>query len=233
MRRSAPAARRLVRQLFVEGLTLGALGGLTGIALAWGVLSLLVRLAPADVPRLGDASLDMSVLLFAMMLTAGTSLIFGVLSAGRTLDLRPWRALAGASRETRLTGHTGPGVVGVNALAAAELALTMVLLVAAGLLLRSFVGAGQHRSGLRGPRSSVALQVNLPASRYPTPEARLAFDRRLLDRLKQGSGLSAVGLATTHANAAADRPLRLQRIAQHSVGDRSVLDPGRRRAHGE
>ncbi len=187
---------RLVRQLFVEGLTLGALGGLTGIALAWGGLSLLVRLAPADIPRLGEASLDVSVLLFATMLTAGTSLIFGVLSAGRTLDLRPWRALTGASRETRLTGHTGPRRHRLNALAAAELALTMVLLVAAGLLLRSFVALVNTDQGFDA-RGSVALQVNLPASRYPTPAARLAFDRRLLDRLNQGSGFTAVGLATT------------------------------------
>src|SRR6185436_3928689 len=184
------------RQLFIEGLTLGAIGGVAGVALAWAALSLLVGLAPADVPRLSDATLDGSVLLFALTLTAGTSLIFGMLSVGRILDLRPWRSLGGRTPETRLTGHSVPHRRRLNALAAAELALTMVLLVAAGLLLRSFIGLVTIDQGFDA-RGAVALQVNLPASRYPTPDARLAFDQRLLDRLRQAPGISALGLTTT------------------------------------
>jgi predicted permease len=72
----------------------------------------------------------------------------------------------------------------------------MVLLVAAGLPLRSFVALVNLDQGFEA-RDSVAFQVNLPAARYPTAAARLAFDHRLLDRLKQESGLSVVGLATT------------------------------------
>jgi hypothetical protein len=190
---------RLVRQLFVEGLTLGAIGGVAGVALAWAALAWLVNLAPADLPRLTDASLNTSVLLFATTLTAGTSLVFGVLSAGRTLEMNPWRALTGASGgsgESRLAGHAGPRRRRLNALAAVELAMTMVLLVAAGLLLRSFVALVNTDQGFDSGET-VALQVNLPASRYPSPAARLAFDRQLLDRLRQGPGLTAVGLTTT------------------------------------
>jgi putative ABC transport system permease protein len=187
---------RLVQQLFVEGLTLGAIGGVAGVALAWAALSLLVGLAPADVPRLSDATLNGSVLLFALALTAGTSLTFGVLSVGRILDLRAWRALGGRIPETRLAGQSVPHRRRLNALAVAELALTMVLLVAAGLLLRSFVGLTTTDQGFDA-RGAVALQVNLPASRYPTPDARLAFDQRLLERLRQTPGVSALGLTTT------------------------------------
>ena len=187
---------RLVRQLFIEGLTLGAIGGAAGVMLAWAALSLLVRLAPADVPRLADATLNGSVLVFALALTAGTSLIFGVLSVGRILDLRPSRMLGGKTPETRLTGHSAPHRRRLNALAIAELALTMVLLVAAGLLLRSFVGLVRTDQGF-DTHGAVALQVNLPASRYPTPDARLAFDERLLDRLRQTPGVSVLGLTTT------------------------------------
>jgi predicted permease len=187
---------RLVRQLFIEGLTLGAIGGVAGVALAWAALFLLVRLAPPNVPRLSDATLDSGVLLFALALTAGTSLIFGVLSVGRILDLRPWRSLGGRTSETRLTGYSVPHRRRLNAVAIAELALTMVLLVAAGLLLRSFVGLVTVDQGFDAD-GAVALQVNLPASRYPTPDARLAFDQRLLERLRQTSGVSALGLTTT------------------------------------
>ena len=187
---------RLIRQLFVEGLTLGAIGGMAGLLLAWAALSVLVNLAPADVPRLSDATLNSTVLLFALALTAGTSLIFGVLSVGRILDLRAWRVLGSRTAETPMTGHAAPHRRRLNGLAVAELALTMVLLVAAGLLLRSFVGLVTTDQGFDA-NGAVALQVNLPASRYPTPDARLAFDQRLLERLRQTPGVSALGLATT------------------------------------
>ena len=187
---------RLVRQLFIEGLTLGAIGGVAGVSLAWAALALLVKLAPADVPRLPGASLNGSVLLFALALTAGTSLIFGVLSVGRILDLRLSRVLGARVTGTRLTGQAVPHRRRLNGLAIAELALTMVLLVAAGLLLRSFVGLVTTDQGFDA-QGAVALQVNLPVSRYPTPEARLAFDERLLERLRQTPGVSALGLTTT------------------------------------
>jgi hypothetical protein len=187
---------RLVRQLFAEGLTLGAIGGLMGLGLAWIVLALLVGLAPEGIPRLTDASLDGNVVLFATALTAGTSLIFGVLSAGRTLQLTPWRALAAAVRETRLAGQPPPARRRLNALAAAELGMTMVLLVAAGLLLRSFVALVDTDQGFESG-GALALQINLPGARYPTPAARLAYTQRLLDRLKREPALTSVGLATT------------------------------------
>jgi putative ABC transport system permease protein len=173
---------RLVRQLFVEGLTLGAVGGAAGLGLAALAHRLLVGLAPASVPRLAEATLDGRVLLFAVLLTVGTSLVFGVLSAAHTLQ--------------RSGANARPARMRLNVLVAAELALTMVLLVAAGLLLRSFVSLVQTDQGF-DPRNAVALQVNLPASRYPTPAARLAFDERLLARLRQEPGIVVVGLATT------------------------------------
>ena len=173
---------RLVRQLFVEGLTLGGIGGVAGLGLAGLALWLLVGLAPADVPRLGEAALDARVLLFAVALTVGTSLLFGVLSAGHTLQ-----AGLGKARPFRFR---------LNLLVAGELALTMVLLVAAGLLVRSFVALVQTDQGF-DPGNAVALQINLPASRYPTPDARLAFDERLLARLRQESSIDVVGLTTT------------------------------------
>ena len=187
---------RLVRQLFIEGLTLGGIGGLLGLVLAWTGLSLLVNLAPVGVPRLSDAALNGTVLTFATLLTAGTSLIFGVLSAARTLELRPWLALTGVEPETRLTAAKGPMRFRLNVLAVAELGLTMVLLVAAGLLLRSFAGLVNADQGFDS-NQSLALQINLPGSRYPSPAARLAYDERLLAELRQQPGVTVAGIATT------------------------------------
>lgn len=183
---------QLVRQLFVEGLTLGAIGGVAGIALATGILVLLISLAPADVPRLTDASLNGNVLLFAAMLTVGTSLVFGLIS-GAKIGAGP---NFGDRQQNYARPPAGPRRRRLNALAAAELTLTMVLLVAAGLLLRSFVSLVNLDPGFQ-PGGALALQVNLPASRYPGPAARVAADRRLLDRLQQLPGVSAIGLTTT------------------------------------
>jgi predicted permease len=84
----------------------------------------------------------------------------------------------------------------LNALAVAEITLTMVLLVGAGLLLRSFAGLVSADQGFDS-EGTIALQVNLPASRYPTANARLAFDERLLDAAQRAPGVRTAGIATT------------------------------------
>jgi putative ABC transport system permease protein len=196
MRLALGAARsRLVRQLFTEGLMLGALGGAAGLGLAWLGLATLRNLAPADIPRLREASLDGEVLVFALALTFATSVLFGVLSAGRTVAVDPVRALMGAG-ETPLSRSSAPSRRRLNALAAGALAMTMVLLVGAALLLRSFVGLVRVDQGYE-PAGAIGLQVTLPQARYPGPAARLAFHDRLLERLAETSGVSVAGLAPT------------------------------------
>ena len=190
---------RLVRQLFIEGLMLGAIGGAAGLGVAWRALELLVRLAPADIPRLREATIDGPVLAFAIAITAATSLMFGILSAGRTLSVDPIRALAGSSGESRLVVSAGASRRWLNGLAAAELALTMVLLVGAGLLLRSFVALVLVDQGFDA-RQALAFQVTLPSARYPSPAARMAFHERLLERLQQERGVTHAGLATAMPN---------------------------------
>ncbi|HEX7779788.1 MAG TPA: ABC transporter permease, partial [Vicinamibacterales bacterium] len=196
MRLALGAARsRLVRQLFTEGLMLGALGGAAGLGLAWLGLAALRNLAPADIPRLREASLDAEVLGFALALSFATSLLFGVLSAGRTVAVDPVRALLGAG-ETPLSRSAAPSRRLLNALAAGALAMTMVLLVGAALLLRSFIGLVRVDQGYE-PAGAIGLQVTLPQARYPGPAARLAFHDRLLERLAHTSGVSVAGLAPT------------------------------------
>ena len=198
--RLAIGARRgqLVRQLFTEALTLAVLGGLAGIALAAGLLRLLLRLAPPDIPRLHEVALNPPVLAFALAVTLGASLIFGILSAGRTIAIDAARALAGAGLESRLHGGRASRRR-LNGLVAAELALTMVLLVGAGLLLRSFIGLVLVDQGFDASRA-LALRYSLPAARYPGADARLAFHERLLERLRHIDRVDAIGLATSMPN---------------------------------
>jgi hypothetical protein len=214
-----------VRQLFIEGLTLGAIGGVAGVALAWAALSLLVQLAPPNVPRLSDATLDSGVLVFALALTAGTSLIFGVLSVGRILDFRPWRTLGGKTSETRLTGHSVPHRRRLNVLAIAELALTMVLLVAAGTAAAFVRRAGDGRSGLRRTwRCCIAGE----SAGVPVSHARCATGVRSTTPRTTETNFRRFGAGTDDdaADPTGDRPLRVQLVGKHSFSGGSAIDAG-------
>jgi putative ABC transport system permease protein len=197
----------LVRQLVIESAILAFFGGSAGLLVAALSLNALLRLAPADMPRLQEATLDGGVLAFAGVLTLLTSIVFGVLSAGRAVATDPLSALGRAPRLgfSMRSGQAddAPGTSGsrrrLNLLVIAELSLTTVLLVGAGLLLRSFVSVLLVDQGFRH-RGALALQINLPAARYPNPAARLAFHEQLLDRLKAMKGIESAGLITMMPN---------------------------------
>jgi putative ABC transport system permease protein len=187
---------RLMRQLFVEGFTLAAIGSAAGLGLAAVSLDALLQLAPPDMPRLREARLDGTVLAFTCALTILSSLAFGILSAGRAVLTDITRA------DGRLAGTnsaSGRSRRRLNLLAAGELALTMVLLVGAGLLLRSFLRVALINQGFQS-QGALALQINLPSARYPNPASRLAFHRELLERLRGFSGLEYAGLTTAMPN---------------------------------
>lgn len=207
----------LVRQLFVEGAVLATLGGTAGLLLAWGTLHALLAMAPANLPRVQDATLDGAVLAFALTLTIGASLLFGLLSAARAMAIDPLRALTGATVETRLV-RSAPSRRRLNALAGIEIAVTMVLLVGAGLLLRSFVALALVDQGF-APNGALAFHINLPEARYPGVASRLSFYERLIDRLR-ASGYQTAGLITTMPNREATG-----RFAYDATGLPDVSDP--------
>ena len=189
---------RLIRQLVVEALTYAVLGGVAGLAVAAAALQVLMRLAPAGIPRLDQAALDGTVLLFAAALIIAASAVFGVLSAGRALAADPVRALGRLGGDSH--GTIGaPSRLRLNVLTAAQLALATVLLVAAGLLLRAFLSQALVDQGFR-ERGAVAMQINLPAARYPTPASRVAFHERLLERLPHVPGVEHAGIITMMPN---------------------------------
>ena len=185
----------LFRQLLIEGLLLATLGGAAGLLLANGMLRVLLAMAPASIPRLQDAAIDGRVLAFSGLLIVITTLLFGLLSAARAMTIAPASSLARAGGDSHST-RTRAGRWRLNALVISELAATSVLLVAAGLLLRTFVGLVLVDQGY-APGGAVAFQINLPAARYPSPGARLAFHERALERLRALPGIERLGLTTS------------------------------------
>ena len=189
---------RLIRQVAVEGLVLATAGGVAGLVFAVLFLQALVRIAPPDVPRLHQTSFDAQVLAFGVALVLVASVLFAIVSAGSVVAGDALRSLMGSASESRLLS-TAASRRRLNGLAAAELALAVVLLVGAGLLLRSFVRLVLVDHGFEA-RGALAAQVTLPSARYPTPASRMDFHERLLGRLRQLRGAEHAGLITSMPN---------------------------------
>ena len=170
---------RLVRQLLTEGLLLAAAGAALGLVLADGLVGLLVRLAPASLPRFDAIGLDGRVVLFALGASLFTVVVFALVPALQTSrvdlsdTLKSGARLAGGPRRARLR----------RLLVAGEIALSLVLLVGAGLLIRSFVTLQASRPGFEADRL-VTFQLALPQIRYPNPPDQARFFESLSARMQ-------------------------------------------------
>jgi len=170
---------RLVRQLLTEGLLLAAAGAALGLVLADGLVGLLVRLAPASLPRFDAIGLDGRVVLFALGASLFTVVVFALVPALQTSrvdlsdTLKSGARLAGGPRRARLR----------RLLVAGEIALSLVLLVGAGLLIRSFVTLQASRPGFEADRL-VTFQLALPQIRYPSPPDQARFFESLSARMQ-------------------------------------------------
>src|SRR5215218_8862528 len=173
--------RRVVRQLITESLILAVAGGVLGLGLAWAGVKLLVTLRPDNVPRLLDIHVDATVLAFALGLSLVTGFLFGLAPALQLARSEPILALQEGGG-----GRTGGGRARrrvANGLTVAEVAVALVLLVGAGLLLRSFAKLTSVDPGF-DPRNVTAAQVSLPEQDYPDEARRRIALRELLRRVR-------------------------------------------------
>ncbi|MGD8869183.1 MAG: ABC transporter permease [Gemmatimonadales bacterium] len=194
LRASLGAQRgRLVRQLLTESLVLSLLGGLAGLALAYWGSNALVQLAPADIPRLSEVGLDVRVLSFTLIVSVLTGALVGLAPAfqgtGEDLSDRLREGGRGGA-ESRGRGRLR------STLVVTEIGMSLVLLVGAGLLIRSFVNLSGVDVGFQSV-DRATLRVTLPASRYQeaTQLAR-AYDE-MERRLNSTPGIVAAGFINT------------------------------------
>ena len=180
---------RLVRQLLTESVLIAVLGGAVGLVLAsWGV-HLLVGLAPDTIPRLREVGVDYRVLLFTMVVSIATGLLFGLAPALRASRgvLNDTLKEAGRSSQT-MNGRMG------RLLVIAEVALSLVLLVGAGLLAHSLARVNDVAPGFDASRV-LTLRLALMESRYTTFEKGDAFFDELFARLRAAPAVRAVAAA--------------------------------------
>ena len=180
----------LVRQFMAESLALAAAGCVAGLALGYVLLRILVWLAPQSIPRVQHVAMDWQVFAMAAMVAILTGLIFGVAPAWQSSLAKPDEALKTASRSTGASAQTRWR----SALTAAEVALSLILLVGAGLLLRSFVRVMGIDLGFQ-PERVLAVGINLPDLRYHDADRRLNFFEELERRVTALPGVEAAAFA--------------------------------------
>lgn len=187
---------RLVRQLLTESLLLGAAGGALGIALAWAGLSALLAAAPRDTPRLDAISMDWHVLGFTVVLSLLTGFIFGLAPALQLARTDPSQTMKDGARGSSALGRSlRRGLVVV------EIGLAVVLLVGAGLMLRSFDRLRQVDLGFK-PDRVLTARVALWGEKYREPASRVEFFREVIARAEAQPGVKgAAGIGTVFLSA--------------------------------
>jgi putative ABC transport system permease protein len=183
---------RIIKRLLTESLLLAIAGGALGTLLAlWGV-SLLVQLAPANLPRLDQIRIDGWVLGWTALVTVLTAIVFGLAPALQSSRLNLTETLRDGARTTEGSGRRR----GRNALVVIELALAVMLLSGAGLLIKSLWRLQQVDLGIN-PDKVLTMQVILRGQRYQEPAQVQAFAERLLSQVKSIPGVGIAALSNS------------------------------------
>jgi predicted permease len=185
--------QRLVRQLMAESLLLSLLGGALGLMLAELAVQALRRAGPANIPRLAEVAVDLRVVGFTFVASLVTGVLFGLAPAVRAARVDPNDVLKEGGRGSAGTRAFGLGHNRLRGLLiAVEVGLSVVLLVGAGLLIRSYQRILNASPGF-DPHNLLTLRLSLPGFRYPTPEAVAGFFRTLDERIRAVPGVEYVG----------------------------------------
>lgn len=203
---------RIVRQLLTESAVLALVGGGLGLSLAYGSLAVLVKLAPPNIPRLQEISIDSTVLAFSLGVSLISGILFGLAPAWSSIkpDLnRILRSSGRGSTENRSRSKLR------DALAVSEISCCAALLIGAGLLIHSFVRLEQVKPGFRTDHI-LTMQTSLPPSRYPGLKVGLFYEQ-LLERLRTLAGVESAGVCRFLPLSGSDASLNFQIEGQPPV----------------
>src|SRR4051794_2586229 len=179
---------RIVRQMMTETLLLSTIGGIAGVMLSVWLTDILLSAMPKDAPGLDQVSLDYRVLTFAVVVSAVTGILFGLAPSLQTSRLD-------VSSSLKEGGRTGEGHRRTSArslLLIGEVALSLMLLIGAGLLIKSFMRLQDVNAGFN-PDGVLVSSIALPRAKYKDPAQRVEFFRQLEERVAALPGVQAVG----------------------------------------
>ena len=183
------AGSRLARQLITESVLLALIGGAAGAALAAAGVSILLALAPQDIPRLATVRVDSAALAFTFLLSLLTGVLFGLAPAWYVRRTDPEQVLRQGGEKMEAGGH-----VVRDSFVVAQVALSLVLLVGAGLLAESFLRLQRTATGF-DPSNLLTVRIALPSARYPEKQDKIAFFSEAIRKVSQLPGVqSAAGV---------------------------------------
>jgi predicted permease len=183
---------RLVWSSLAENLLLGAVGGMAGVLLAGAGLNLFRRYSPVDLPRLSEVHLNVTVLVFSVVLTLGSSVLFGILPAVKLLRTDPQACLQQSNSRalgTRQSRRLRAWLIGLQVFGCT------VLLLVTGLFSKSLLHLIHQEKGFETGQVAIA-EVNLPGKTYPSDQSRTAFDDAVLQNLRAIPGVQTAGLVS-------------------------------------
>jgi putative ABC transport system permease protein len=183
--------RRIGVQLLQESLTIGVLGSIVGLALAYAGLHFLVAFAPAGLPRISDINISARVLCFTVGLTLFTSFLFGVTPAFKYSAVR-----AGILETGRILGSNPEQHRARNFLVTTQIALATVLLICAGLMIRTFVGLTHVSPGFVRPGELQVFRIAIPDSDVPDETRVARVEQQIQEKLAAIPGVSSVAFAS-------------------------------------
>ncbi len=182
-------AGRIVRQLLTESLVLAAVSAVCGLGLAYGAVRFVAWWDPANIPRVASAALDARALGFTAVVALVTSILFSLAPALRAVRVD----LADSMKDGQTTsGGTGRQRFR-NALVVVEMALAVVLLVGAGLMIRSLWSLSRVPLGL-DPTNVLTMRLALPQASYQKPEEVVTFYQQLIERVRRVPGVQSAGM---------------------------------------
>jgi putative ABC transport system permease protein len=182
---------RLVRQLLIESVTLSCSGGLAGLVATWWSVRAMNHWLPPNTLPFPTIEVDSHVLLFALGITVLTGLIFGIVPALRTAQVKVGEVL-------KTGGRAGSGGIRTrmrNALVAIELALATVLLIGAGLFIQTLVNLQSVKLGFE-PHGLITFQVSLPPGKYPAKTKAPLFLREMIESLEALPGVRGASVSS-------------------------------------
>ena len=227
------APDRLVRQLLTESVVLAMLGALLGLGLAAIGLRVLMTVDPTSLPPLAPVRLDWPVVAFTLVLGVITTIVFGLVPALRTLRVNLVDSLREGGQST-VGGHRQRLR---NTLVIAEVSLAVVLVIGAGLMVRSLGALARIDLGFKADHV-LTMRVSVPAARYDTPEKVVDFYRRLNDKVRGLPGVQSAGfvrvlpLATTIGDFGLDVEGFEERPGANAKGDWQIATDGSFEAMG-
>ena len=181
---------RVIRQFLTESFVVAVAACAAGIVLGFTLMNALVSLAPANMPMLRTVAWDWRVFAIATLVATVTGALFGLAPAWQASRTRPVESMRNSSRVTA----GGAQARWRSAFAVVEVALSLILLVGAGLLLKSFIALVGVDLGFQ-PERVLALNIPLPATRYPGQPQRARFFEQLEERVRSLPGVESVAFA--------------------------------------